>query len=121
MITRTLTIQANPPYQIVLYFDSRSNAAKSPGSNGNALVLTDDYNQSVILHKDVIILSDQLADGAEMLRAQGEMEFVKWRAEDTFEKRIDADAFLKAFRVKKRTEQAMKSAQKIAMPQGIQQ
>ena len=122
MISRTITIEANPPYQIVLYFDSRSNAEIDYMVAGNGQrFIEDDYKQSISISSRAVILSDQISDGLEMMRAQGEMEIVKAKAEMAFEERIEKDAQLKAFRLRKRSEQAMKNAQKLAMPAGIQQ
>ena len=122
MFQRTIIIQAQPPVQIVLHFDSRSNAEKWPleSEGGSIRMYEDDYGQRAILPHAAVVISDHLANLAESFRAQGEIEIVKARAEMKFAERVENDAPLKAFKIKKQTEAAMRNAPRVAMPSNIQ-
>jgi hypothetical protein len=117
MFQRTIILQAEPPVQIVLNFDSKSNAEKHHESG---VEFEDDYGQKVRIGHTAVVLSDVVVNVAEQFRAQGEIEIVKARAEMQFHERVDKDAPLKAFRIKKQTEAAMRNAPRVAMPMGGQ-
>jgi hypothetical protein len=118
MFTRTITIQANPPQQIVLYYDSRSNAEKQLLGG---LRYEDDYGQRVSISTAAVVLSDHVVDVAETYRAQGELEIKQMEAQLRFDERIKKLPTIEAFVKTKRAKAQMANMPRIAMPSGMQQ
>lgn len=121
MFTRTITIQANPPVVHVLYFDSESNAKKSPTISVPVLEYHDDYGQIIAVGNANNILSDIVANVSESFRAQGEMEIKQMEAQLKFDERIKKLPTIEAFVQKKRAKQAMQNMPRAVMPQGAPQ
>jgi hypothetical protein len=117
MFTRTITIQANPPQQIVLYFDSRSNAEKAGETNGVTKELRDDYDHVVRIRAD-LVMSDVLTNVSEAYRAQGEMEIKQMEAQLKFDERIKKLPTIEAFVNRKRAKAQMANMPRVAMPPG---
>ena len=123
MFTRTISIQADPPQQIVLYFDSRSNAAKPAiprtdiATKCGIVEYADDYGQMARVSAEVV-LSDVISEVSEIYRAQGEMEIKQIEAQLKFDERIKKLPTIEAFVNKKRAKAQMANMPRVAMPPG---
>ncbi len=121
MISRTLTIQGNPNTQIVLYYESRTNAEKVAGIEvpGTPLIsYEDDFKQKAVIDSTKII-SDLITDINQMFEASGELEIAKMKGAKHLEQRIAADPLLKVWLEMKQREQSQRQRGAMMMP-GVQ-
>lgn len=120
MLSRTLTLAGNPNIQIVLYFESRTNAEKAPtpGTTQTIFIFEDDFKQKAVIDATKIV-SDLITDINQMFEASGELEIAKMKGAKHLEQRIAADPLLKVWLEMKQREQSQRQRGAMMMP-GVQ-
>lgn len=123
MISRTITLAGNPNVQIVLYFQSRSNAEKSGIETLDhamakpKLVFEDDFKQRVLINRDAVIITDIITDATQMFEVNGKLEIGKMIGAKHMEEKINADPLLKMWLEIKQREDAMRRRGQVMMQQ----
>jgi len=125
MLSRTLTLAGQPNIQIILYFESRSNAEKAgeyiskekndDGSIACSYRFEDDFKQRVDIGVGAVILSDLITDINQMFEVSGELEVAKMKGAKHLENRVAADPLLKVWLEQKHRENSQRQRSSVMM------
>lgn len=105
MFVRTITIQAEPPLQINLHYESRERAEEAGSAEGDYLLYGDDYGQSASVNSHATILADVIVDLEQEFVVQAAMKIMELHGNRKLNDRVEGDIPLKVFLRQQRMKQ----------------